>query len=532
MSAADTAGLPRLDQPELFYTELIVNNARYFAKKPAVICGDKRLSWAEFHRRTNKVANALIALGLRKGDKVCLLMESSIPMFELIWGTIKAGGVVAPLNVMMAGDSVAAMVNNSDARLMFVDATTLALIDGVRSQFDNVGDAGLFGLRGAGGLRAPEPLIEEASEALPDVKLSMSDSMNIIYSSGSTGVPKGIEHSHFARHAYSCGFGPGMKMDRFTVSICCTPLYTNGTWITMLPTMYWGGTVVLLPKFSVKAFLETVQRERCTHTFMVPTQYILIVESPEFSQYDVSSMKVLLHGGQPITGKTYSQLREKFPSAGLYETYGMTEGFITLSLPADKELPGKQGTVGMPIFGGDIVILGDDGQVLPPGEIGEIAGWSPALMKGYYKDPVRTAEMIWRDPRGRTYIRSGDLGRMDDDGYLYVSGRTKDMIKSGGINVFAKDIEDVFMSHPQVMEAAAIGIPHEKWVETPLLLAIMRPDATIGEAELMQWGNAKLGKFQRVTRVEYRTEFPRAGHDKVLKRALRDPYWEGHAAKP
>ena len=140
--------------------------------------------------------------------------------------------------------------------------------------------------------------------------------------------------------------------------------------------------------------------------------------------------------------------------------------------------------------------------------------------------------MIWRDARGRTYIRSGDLGRMDDDGYLYVSGRTKDMIKSGGINVFAKDIEDVFMSHPQVMEAAAIGIPHEKWVETPLLLAIMRPDATISETDLMQWGNAKLGKFQRVTRVEFRREFPRAGHDKVLKRALRDPYWTGHAANP
>ena len=527
-----TQDLPKLDQPALFYTEMIINNAKYFARKPAVICGDERLSWAEFHLRTNKVANALIALGLKKGDKVCMLMQSSIPMFELIWGTIKAGGVAAPLNVMMAQDSLARMVNNSDARLVFVDPTTREQMDTARKDLENVKADGLFCLGGSNGYRAPEALIAAASDHRPDVILNMSDSMNIIYSSGSTGAPKGIEHSHFARHAYSCGFGPGMKMDRFTVSICCTPLYTNGTWITMLPTVYWGGTVVLLPKFSVQAFLETVQRERCTHTFMVPTQYILIVESEGFEKYDVSSMKVLLHGGQPITGKTYGQLRQKFPLAGLYETYGMTEGFITLSLPADKELPGKLGTVGMPIFGGDIVILGDDGRELPNGEIGEIAGWSPALMKGYYKDPERTAEMIWRDARGRTYIKSGDLGRMDDDGYLYVSGRTKDMIKSGGINVFAKDIEDVFMSHPQVMEAAAIGIPHEKWVETPLLLAIMRPDATISADELKAWGNAKLGKFQRVDRVEFRDEFPRAGHDKVLKRALRDPYWAGHATKP
>ena len=524
--------LPKLDQPGLFYTELIVNNARYFANKAAVVCGNDRLTWAEFHRRTNKVANALIALGLKKGDKVCLLMESSIPMFELIWGTIKAGGVTAPLNSMMAQDSLARMINNSEARFVFVDQPMKGQLDAARQGLEKVTADGLFCVGGGDGYRRPEPLVDAAPDHLPDVVLSMSDSMNIIYSSGSTGVPKGIEHSHFARHCYSLAFGPGMKMDRFTVSICSTPLYTNGTWITMLPTVYWGGTVVLLSKFSAKAFLETVQREKCTHTFMVPTQYILIVESADLDKYDVSSMKVLLHGGQPITSKTYAQLQQKFPLAGLYETYGMTEGFITLSLPRDKELPGKQGTVGMPIFGGDIVILGDDGKELPTGEIGEIAGWSPALMKGYYRDPERTAEMIWLDARGRTYIKSGDLGRMDEDGYLYVSGRTKDMIKSGGINVFAKDIEDVFMMHPQVMEAAAIGIPHEKWVETPLLLAIMRPDATISADELKTWGNAKLGKFQRVAGVEFRTEFPRAGHDKVLKRALRDPYWEGHARKP
>jgi long-chain acyl-CoA synthetase len=521
-----------LDQPGLFYTDMIANNAKYFAAKAAVICGDDQLTWAEFHKRTNKVANALLARGLKKGDKVCLLMQSSIPMFELLWGTIKAGGVIAPLNVMMAQDSLAGMINNSDARLVFVDPTTAPQVEAIRGSLDNVKADGLYCLGGQPGWQRPEPMIDAAPDSLPDVKLEMSDSMNIIYSSGSTGVPKGIEHSHFARHAYSCGFGPGMKMDRFTVSICSTPLYTNGTWITMLPTVYWGGTVVLMPKFTATGFFEAVQKHRCTHIFMVPTQFIVLLESPDLASYDLSSLKCLLSGGQPLAGKTAAQLEERIPGAGLYECYGMTEGFITIALPEDKAMPGKRTTVGMPMFGGDIIILGDDGKVLPNGEIGEIAGWGPPLMKGYYKDPQRTADMIWRDARGRSYIKSGDLGRMDEDGYLYVAGRTKDMIKSGGINVFASDIEDVFMQHPDVMEAAAVGVPHEKWVETPLLLAILREGATVTETALKEWGNAKLGKFQRVDRVEFRKEFPRATHDKVLKRALRDPYWEGHARKP
>jgi len=524
--------MEKLDQPGLFYTDMIANNAKYFAAKAAVICGNDQLSWAEFHKRTNKVANALLARGLKKGDKVCLLMQSSIPMFELLWGTIKAGGVIAPLNVMMAQDSLAGMINNSDARLVFVDPTTAPQVEAIRGLLENVKADGLYCMGGLPGWQRPEPMIEAAPDSLPDVKLEMSDSMNIIYSSGSTGVPKGIEHSHFARHAYSCGFGPGMKMDRFTVSICSTPLYTNGTWITMLPTVYWGGTVVLMPKFTATGFFEAVQKHRCTHIFMVPTQFIVLLESPDLGSYDLSSLKCLLSGGQPLAGKTAAQLEERIPGAGLYECYGMTEGFITIALPEDKALPGKRTTVGMPMFGGDIVVLGDDGKVLPNGEIGEIAGWGPPLMKGYYKDPQRTADMIWRDARGRSYIKSGDLGRMDEDGYLYVAGRTKDMIKSGGINVFASDIEDVFMQHPDVMEAAAVGVPHEKWVETPLLLAILREGATVTETALKEWGNAKLGKFQRVDRVEFRTEFPRATHDKVLKRALRDPYWDGHARKP
>jgi acyl-CoA synthetase (AMP-forming)/AMP-acid ligase II len=285
-----------------------------------------------------------------------------------------------------------------------------------------------------------------------------------------------------------------------------------------------------MTKFSAEAFFALVQQERCTHVFMVPTQYIVLLECTTSAQFDLSSMKVLLSGGQAIAARTMAELKVLFPTARVFECYGITEGFITLASPEDKSLAGKERTVGLPMFGGEIVILDDEGHVLPAGEVGDITGYGPALMKGYYRRPDITAKMIWRDALGRTFLRSGDLGHIDAQGYLYISGRIKDMIKSGGINVYASDIEDVYMQHPDVVEVAAIGIPHDKWVETPLLLAIMRSGSVTTPAELMTWGNARLGKWQRVSAIEFRAEFPRATHDKVLKRALREPYWP--AANP
>ena len=518
--------MPILDQPGLFYPDLIAQHARFEANKPAVICEDEQLTWAQLDRRTNKVAHALRGLGLKKGDKVCLFMQSSVAMFELLWGTVKAGCVTVPLNVMMAGESLALMANNCEGAVLFADASTWGQVEAVRSQLRKLGDGTLFAVGHSGpGWRSAEQIIDAAFDTEIPHDLEMTDSMTIIYSSGSTGVPKGIEHSHFARLAYACGTGPAMGIDRYTVAIATTPLYTNGTMITMLPTVYWGGTTVLLKKFSAKAYLEAVQRHRCTHVFMVPTQYIAICAENDFDRYDTRSMQVHLTGGQPLPSSVFDELTVKFPAAGIHEIYGMTEGFLVMASPKDWA-HGKRGSVGKPIFGADIHVIDADGNILPAGATGELAAWGPALMKGYYNDLARTRDSIWIGPHGRTFLRSGDIGHIDEDGFTFISGRVKDMIKSGGLNIFASDIEEVFMRHPEVKEAAAVGIPHEKWGETPLLFVILHEGATVSPIELMAWGNAKLGNFQRVSGIEVRSDFPRATHDKVPKRALRDPYWK------
>jgi acyl-CoA synthetase (AMP-forming)/AMP-acid ligase II len=503
-------------------SDVIAHNARLCTREVAVACGDDQLTWGELEARTNKVANSLLGLGLVKGDKVCLFMPNSLPMFEMFWGAVKAGCVIVLLNTLLDGDALGRLANASDATVIFADDTTRAQIDAVRGALTHVPPDRFYCF---GDAAAPEwqrggDLVDPASEAPPGVKLEADDAMSIIYSSGTTGVPKGIEHTHFGRLNYPLGFGMGLRICRYSVAVCATPVFASGTWITMFPTMYRGGTVVLLPKFTAEMFLAAVARHRGTHAFLVPTQYIALLEHG-VDRYDTSSLQVLITAGQPLSPTTSDAVLKGFPTAGLYEVYGMTEGFATLAIPEDAER-GKRGTVGKAAFLEDIRIIDAEGHELPAGETGEIVAHGPGMMKGYYGRPDLTREATWTSPTGRTYLRSGDMGHVDQDGFLYVSGRSKDMIKSGGMNVFAVDIERVFMEHPGVSEVAVIGVPHDKWGETPLAVVITRSGAADSAEELREWVNERLARYQRVSQVVIRPELPRTTYGKVQKQRLRE----------
>jgi len=287
-----------------------------------------------------------------------------------------------------------------------------------------------------------------------------------------------------------------------------------------------GGTLVILPAFSAEAFLGAVERERGTHAFLVPTQWIALLQCEKRSSFDVSSLRCLVTSGQPLSEKTYHELETAFPAGGLYEVYGFSEGFATLRIPEDAPR-GKRTSVGKPALLDDIRAIGEDGCELPLGEIGELVARSLMMMTGYHKNPELTVQATWMSPEGRIFLRSGDMGYVDDDGFVYVSGRLKDMIKSGGINIYASDIEAVFMAHPDVSECAAIGVPDEKWGETPLLVVLPHPGCTADVDGLRAWGNERLAKYQRVSRVVIREELPRAVYGKVAKQQLRDEFGSG-----
>ncbi len=515
--------MEKFETPFISITDAIASHAKWRPGKTAIICGDQRRTWSEYNGAVTRVANGLVAAGLRRGDKVSVLMTNSIEMPEIMMGAVKAGGVTVPLSVMGAAESLAAMINDSDSRFVFVDASLAPVIDSIRGGLLNIPPESFFVIGSeVEGWTNYQEWRDGFPDAPPRISLTPDDDFNLIYSSGTTGAPKGIAHTHYARQHSAYILAIEFRFDLNSIALITTAFFSNATWMMMLPSLAIGSTMVVMPRFDPKEFLALVERERCTHTFMVPTQYIAILSAPEFDGFDLSSLKTLLSTGAPLRDDTKTQMLRKF-GGGVYELYGLTEGIATTLKP--EEMEGKLSSVGTTVFGGDIRIIDEAGGELPRGEAGEIVGYSSALMRGYYKKPEETSAAVWKDEAGRSYLRTGDIGKLDEDGFLYILDRKKDMIISGGVNVFPKDIEEIVARHPEVADVAVIGIPHDKWGETPLALVIKRPGSSLGAEDLKRWANERLAKHQRISGVEFRDELPRNALGKVLKKELREPYW-------
>ncbi len=290
-----------------------------------------------------------------------------------------------------------------------------------------------------------------------------------------------------------------------------------------------GGTTILMPRSDVVKFLEIAQRERVTHAMLVPVQYQRILAHPDFDKYDLSAFKTKLSTSAPLRAHIKADCVARWPGR-LIEIYGLTEGGGSCTLEANLH-PDKLHTVGKPALGSEIVVLDEQGKVLPQGEVGELAGRAQAMMKGYYKQTDKTRDLFWHDVEGRLYFKSGDMGRIDEDGFVVLLDRKKDMIISGGFNVYAADIEVLLLKHPDVIDVAVIGIPSEQWGESPMALCVRRAGATASQDAIRDWANGQLGKTQRLAAVEFRDSLPRSTIGKIMKRELREPYWAGRTAK-
>jgi len=515
-----------LDDPQVFLPDLFESHGSYFPEREAVVCGLERRRWGEFNRNMNRIANALLAAGLTKGDKVAILMANSVRMLEVMFGAVKAGACVVPLSGLLTGEQLARLLEDSDAVGAFATADFRVRLEGasarparLRPELCIAADPAPGAAEAQAGWRGFDAFVADSPDTMPPVRYALDDAFNIIYSSGTTGLPKGIVQTHRARLHWAFSNAVEMGFTSRSRALTTTALYSNGTWLMMLPVLFAGGTLVAMPAFDPKAFLATAQAERITHTFMVPAQYIGVLAEPALADHDHSSLQVMLCAGSPLRRDTKREVVRAFGDK-LYELYGFSEGFATMLKPGAPE--SKFDTVGTPVLGFELRILDDEGRALPRGETGEIAGYGAGLMKEYHMRPDATAELIWRDERGRTFIRSGDIGRLDADGYLTIVDRKKDMIISGGFNVFPTDLEAVVGAHPAVLDVTVVGVPHDKWGETPLALVIRRAgDATDAEA-IRAWANERLAKHQRLAAVEFRDEFPRNALGKVIKRVLRE----------
>ena len=506
----ETDHLAALQQPFGSFSDIIAANARRLADQPALLDDTGVLSWAEFGDRVERIAARLLEHGLERGQSVALLGTSSIAYALVFLAAVRAGGVAAPLTTSASAEQLAGMAADSGARHIFID----------RAKLEELGDDCFPGMTR---IVLDEELGEwmaPAGTSAPPVDHKPSDPFNIIYSSGTTGTPKGIVHSHQMRwRQFASTAASWLEAGLPVRSLASTPLYSNTTMVAFLPALLAGGTVRVMIKFDAARWLGHAQADRTTITMLVPVQYQRLMDAAELDTADLSAMQLKYCTSAPFAPDLKREVLRRMPGA-LIEIYSMTEGGVVCLLEAHK-FPDKLHTVGRPAPGSELKVLDDNDREVEAGEAGNMVGRSHTMMSGYKNRPDQTREGYWTDPAtGDKWQRMGDIGRVDADGFVELVGRAKDMIISGGFNIYPVDLEDALLAEDDVLEAAVIGVPSRRWGETPVGFVRVAGGARTVDA-IREAVNARLGKTQRLSALHVIEEMPRSHIGKLLKTDLR-----------
>ncbi len=496
--------------------------AKLSPEKTAIEDSNTSLTWAEFDLRINQFANALIAGGIKPDDKVAVLARNSVDYAVLFFAILRAGGCVVPLSTLASAETLVGMVNDSGAKYLFLSRDYADYILPNKADLKTLLPAGIMFLdEGDDEHGTLADFVEGASTEAPTVELNEKHGFNLIYSSGTTGTPKGIMHNRAYRSVEGGLLAGSFDMTADSRALVSTPLYSNTTLGIFLPIIAAGGTATLMEKFNAQAFLKLSEEKKITHAMLVPVQYTRLLAEPNFDEFDLSSYQWKFSTSAPLHKAVKEDILARWPAGGLLEFYGMTEGGVGCVLAA-HEHPDKLETVGQPSPVGDLKIMDENGNEVPQGTPGELVGWSPLMMDGYHNREEATSEASWYHMDGRRYHRSGDIGWMDDEGFIHLLDRKKDMIISGGFNIFAIDLEKVLLAHADVADAAVVGAPSTEWGETPVAFVVLKSGSSIDAEALRTEANAKLGKAQRISEIRFMDELPRSPIGKILKRELRD----------
>jgi acyl-CoA synthetase (AMP-forming)/AMP-acid ligase II len=501
-------------------------NAKKFPNRVALRDRQRSFTYPETNRRVNKLAHSMAALGLSKGDKIAALLENSIEFVELYLATAKIGLVVVPINFRLVGQEVEYIVANSDARALLVHDDFASGVDAIRGTLQNIKANRYLVVGGEReGYTEYETFIREAPEDEPIASVDPGDPWILIYTSGTTGTPKGVVRSHESHIAFYLINAADFEFNEHDVCLNIMPLcHINSTFFTFTFT-YLGGSAYIHPARSFRAaeILEIIERERITFISLIPTHYSLLLDAQdEARKRDVSSIRKLLCSSAPVCKEMKLAIMEFFPGVELYEAYGSTEaGIVTILKPEDQLR--KLGSIGFESLGTDFVrILDADGREVGVGEMGELYSRGPMLFDEYYKLPEKTAASF----RGE-WFSAGDMARRDEDGFYEIVDRKDNLIITGGEHVYPSEVEKVLCSHPDVLEAAVVGLPHEKWGEAVTAYVVARDlDSPPTPAALIEFCGGKVAGFKRPKAVRFisQEEMPKTGSGKVLHRMLRERY--------
>ncbi len=510
-----------------YWLTQLEHQERTRAEETVLSDGEREITWTELAERTNALAVALVSEGLGRNQPVALIAENSVAFLETFLGILKAGACAVPLSTLLDSNSLRTLLQDADPAAVFATPDHQEKVQRALGAQKPRSRALLIAMGvGSGPWRPLTDFITPCVSRVPDVAIEDTDMFNIIYSSGTTGTPKGIEHDHAFRSWQSREAMEWIGIDQNAVGLFPLPLYSNASLAAVVPFLVAGARLIVMRSFDEGKFLDLCEESQPTHVFLVPAILKRLLARPDFPQRSLSPNTLKWVGTAPFSAAYKREVLKQWPGPFM-ETYGMTEGGPMFALRVDQH-PNKLDTVGLPIGGTETLILDGNDNPCAAGEVGEVVGWSPTIMRGYHNRPDLTADAFYTSPKGKTHLRTGDLGFLDQDGFLHIVGRRKDMIISGGQNVYPSDIEAVISSHESVADVAVVGVDSERWGETPFAFLVPRDGVELDLLELIQWANARLAKYQRIAGAEVCEQLPRNALGKVLKRELRETVLKKH----
>jgi acyl-CoA synthetase (AMP-forming)/AMP-acid ligase II len=487
----------------------------------AIVHDGRTTTYAELDRAASQVAHALIAEDVRPQARVAHLDKSSDQFFELLFGVAKANAVMVSVNWRLAPPEVLHIVNDAEAEILFVGEEYFPVIEKIRGDLRTVRKIVAFG-------RHPEwesfiAWRDRQPATDPQLPTTPTDTAVQFYTSGTTGLPKGAELTNANFSSMMPLWTKTWLLAPGVPNLVCLPMFHIGGAGWGIAGLFAGATNHVMREFVPAQILETIQRERLQVMLLVPAMILFLLQAPQIRETDLSSLKLIVYGAAPIPAELLKQAMAVFP-CGFQQVYGLTEttGAITLLPPEDHDPNDtkKLLSCGYAQQGVALRIVGDDGKDVPTGQVGEIAVRSPQVMGGYWKLPEATARAVQGD-----WFFTGDAGYLDDKGYLYIYDRVKDMIVSGGENIYPAEVESALFGHPSVADVAVIGVPDERWGEAVKAVVVKKPDAAVTPGELIDWARERIAGYKLPKSVDFIDALPRNPTGKILKRELRKAYW-------
>jgi long-chain acyl-CoA synthetase len=488
----------------MIYTHTVARALRYYPDQTAFASGEKRSTFRELHERVARVAASLVSHGFRRGDRLAMLLPNEPEYIELIYACSRLGVIAVPLNTRLSATEIDRVLADASPRGLIRHSSLP--VPTVRLSWERVLDR--------------EPL-EAANGAALEAIYDSEAVLALVYTSGTTGHPKGVTLTHANVLANVHFLNYWMPYEEGGVYLHAAPMFHIADFPLMFAAPAFGTCQVTIPKFSPQSFCETVERQRVSHTVLVPTMINLLTQFPDLNGYDLSSLKQLAYGGSPMAPDLIHRTRKAFPKLKLVQGYGLSEtGFLT-GLKDHEHTEDKLLSCGRPCPGIDVRILDESGNEAEAGHPGELAARGANVMRGYWNNP-QEATAAFR----KGMFHTGDVGYQSTDGYFYILDRIKDMIVTGGENVYCGEVEAVIDEHPAVREAAVFGIPDPQWGELVVASVVLKPGKSLSADELIAHCRRSLANFKIPRRIEFsESELPKSGSGKILKRVLRERYW-------